>query len=423
MLEFVGSPWIPFALLTAIAILARILSGSWLHPSAFPALVWSVFTLAALVVAPGHEVVGLGIWSVLALTAASHVGASLVGEHFGMRKSAGASVLQVRKWVGWVTVFASMSLTGAILFAAMALSENGLPFSFPGLLALGHVLSVARYAGVQEPAIVRALWTWVFPAAALGGVTFVFARNRLVKWLSMSAFVPALLYSFLETTRGGFVIAMCCWLGTFLSAKVCATSGQYQLFNRRMLMVVFLLATIVGSVFVVFDSIRRFTPDQAFAVEPDYSRVKAYFVGSLSFFDHWIAHDQSSASLTFGTETFRSLSELVGLRTWQINPTITLEGGAETNIPTAFQGLIQDFTFPGAFLTCLAWGYAAGIAFQKTKQGDVSGVAVLAAYYSLFLFSPIIALTAYNGPILAWIVVAFLLRSRNKKERVSEVSL
>jgi hypothetical protein len=51
----------------------------------------------------------------------------------------------------------------------------------------------------------------------------------------------------------------------------------------------------------------------------------------------------------------------------------------------------------------------------------MSGIVLLAAYYSLFLFSPIIALTAYNGPILAWVVVGLLLRSTSKKLRVSGV--
>jgi oligosaccharide repeat unit polymerase len=414
MFDFFSSPWIPLVLLIGIAGIARIIRGSWLHPSAFPALVWSVFILAALIAAPEYGAAGLGVWLIVALTVAAHLGASVVGRQAAPSQTKAA--IRPNRWIRWVAAFASLALTGAVIFAITALSENGLPASLSGLLALGHVLSVARYSGIQEPAIVRALWTWVFPGAVLGGVAYVFARNHLERALSLSAFVPALLFSFLETTRGGFIIAMCCWLGAYLSTKVYSTGGRYRLFNRHTLIVIVALTVVVCSVFVVFDAIRLFTPDRDFSVEPNYARVKAYFFGSLGFFKYWVDHDQNSTGLTFGTETFRSFFELVGLRTWQINPILRLEGGGETNIPTAFRGLIQDFTFPGALLICLAWGYASGRAFEKTKQGDMSSICLLAAYYSLFLFSPIIALTAYNGPIFAWIVVGFLLRSTSKTQ-------
>lgn len=417
---FLASSWIPLALLIGLAGYARLLYGSWLDPSTFPTLVWSVFIFVALVIAPEYDVSGIGVWVILALILASHLGAALVGRRPAPNKSILiAKELPVRRWLGWVTFFACLSMAGAVLFGVGALSENDLPLSLSGVLALGHILSVARYAGVQEPAIVRALWIWVFPAALLGGVTFVLARHRLGKCLSLAAFVPALVFSFLETTRGGFVIAMCCWLGGFFSTKVCATGGRYNLFNRRAVVAMSALVLTICVVFVIFDAVRIFSPKEDFAVEADSSRFKAYFVGSLSFFDNWVSRDDSLDHVTLGTQTFRSFFEVAGIQEWHINPTLTLNGGGETNIPTAFGGLIQDFTLPGGLLICLAWGYAAGLAFEKAKRGNLSGQTVLAAYYALFLFSPIVALTVYNGPIFAWIVLSVILRSAVNKRSVS----
>ena len=415
MLHLLSSPWIALSVLTGIAASARIMSGSWLHPSAFPGLVWSVFIFLALVVAPEYEVGGFGVWIIVALNTATYIGAFLVPGRVDLSGATRMTApLPISRWIGWVVAFSSLALVGAVLFGAISLSDNGQSASFSGLVALGHVVSVARYSGVKEPAIVRALWMWVFPAAVLGGITFVLGRNRFQKVLSLSPFVPAFAFSLVETTRGGFIIAMCCWLGAFLATKVCSTGGNYRPFNLRALVVTGLLALVVCSVFVGFDAIRVFTPGHMLEMEANYPRMKAYFVGSLCFFDRWMDQEQNSENLTLGTETFRSLAEFAGLRTWQINPVLMLEGGGETNIPTAFRGLIQDFTFPGALFICLVFGYTSGVAFEKTKQGQSSQLSLLAAYYSLYLFSPIIALTAYNGPILGWISVAFLLRSRTR---------
>jgi oligosaccharide repeat unit polymerase len=421
--SLLGSPWIPLAALIALAACGRILYGTWLHPGAFPALVWSVFILSVFTVAPDYEVSGLAVWSILVLILAGYIGTALAEGQLSYRgEPAKVKQVSLKRLLFCVLFFSSVAMAGSVLFGIKSLSEYGLPMSPQGLVALGHLASVDRYSGAQEPLIVRALWTWVFPAAVLGGVTFVIADDRLQKCLSVAAVVPALTLSFLETTRASLVVPICCWLGGFMATKVMLTAGKYQLFSRRSLLVAGVLVLLVVFVFVALDALRVFTPENDFAVEGDFSRFKGYAFGSLSYFSNWMDREESSSPITFGGQTFRSFVEFVGLQDRQIGVELAFNDGGRTNISTAIRGLIQDFTFPGAFLVCLAVGYAGGRAFDKTRQGDLAAEPVLAAFYTLFIFSPVISLTAYNGPIVGWIVATFVLRSAAREGRIPSVS-
>lgn len=421
--SFLGSPWIPLALLIALAAYARILRGSWLHPAAFPSLVWSAFILGSFVVAPEHEVSAFAVWVILGLILATYIGATLVERQMpGHEETTRAREVSLRRLLLCVLFFSSAAMAGVVLFTIISLSKYDLEPSFPGLLALGHLVSVDRYSGVQEPALVRALWPWIFPAALLGGVTFELAKNRMEKCLSLAAFAPGLVLGFVETTRAAVLVPVCCWLGSFFSMKVYVAGDKYRLFNRRTLFLATMLAIAMIFVFFGLDALRVFTPEKDFVAEADFARLKAYSVGSLSFFSNWIDRKESSAPIAFGGQTFRSFFELVGLKDRQFEEPLTFKDGGETNISTAFRGLIQDFTFPGAFFVCLAMGWAGGRAYGRIKQGNLTSEAALSAFYTLFLFSPVVSLTAYNGPILGWIVVYFILRWATKGQAVSIIA-
>lgn len=412
-----ASPWIPVLALIALTSYVRVIHGTWLHPAAFPALVWSLFIGSSLLAAPDYELSGLAVWTILGMVAAACVGAAFASKH----KACAAfnpGVWSFRRLLRYVLIFSTLAMASVILFTVIKLSEYDLSFSVPGLLALGHLVSIDRYSGVQEPAVVRALWTWIFPASVLGGVTFELAESRLQKCLSLAAVAPALASGFVETTRASVLIPTCCWLGSFLATKICKAGSKYRLFNRRTLFAAAVLGALLASVFFGLDALRVFTPKNDLAVDADYtgSRFRAYSVGSLTYFSNWLAREEPSTGISFGGETFRSAFELLGLQERQVREELDLSGGGQTNIPTAFCPLIEDFTLPGAILVCLVTGYLAGRIYERSGQGDLIAVPLLGAFYTLVLFSPITSLTAYNGPIFGWILVTFLIRPASANE-------
>jgi hypothetical protein len=62
MTDLLLSPWIPAVMLLLVACGARLFSESWLSPSAFVGLAWSVYILVPLLVAPEFPMPAIGVW-------------------------------------------------------------------------------------------------------------------------------------------------------------------------------------------------------------------------------------------------------------------------------------------------------------------------------------------------------------------------
>src|SRR5437667_5877637 len=78
MTNLLASPWIPTAVLVLLALAARLLSRSWLAPSAFVALLWSAFVWISMLAAD-YPIYASAIWLIVLLVFVLQLGA-FIGE-------------------------------------------------------------------------------------------------------------------------------------------------------------------------------------------------------------------------------------------------------------------------------------------------------------------------------------------------------
>ena len=235
-------------------------------------------------------------------------------------------------------------------------------------------------------------------------MVYTFAKTRGQRVISLAGFVPALLLGLVQSTRAPSLITTCCWLSGFLAAKCYVTRGTYRLFTKRLGVVFAGLALAGIGLYVFLDSIRIYKSESAFEVVADWGRVRRSGLGHLAVFSEWVKKGNSEP-LAYGAYTFAGLYGLAGLHpriTGIYEQSVTVVGGDETNIYTAFRGLIQDFSPVGAVVVCLCFGIFSGRAYRNTISGGKPQLSGLAAFYSLLLWSPIISLSIYNGLLLAW---------------------
>ncbi len=218
-------------------------------------------------------------------------------------------VQRILRMVLWFCFFA---LGGAVYLAYTTLQHNALPYTLEGLLALGNILSVARYSGDQDPAIVRFLVLWMYPAAILGGVTFVLGKTRMQRFLSFSGFLPALLLGIFQAVRAPSLIACCCWLSGFFATKSYLTRGSYRLFSRRLFLLGIGLVVCATCLFIALDAVRIYKLGKDFDLAPDWDRVRGSMLAYLRFSADG-AEDLDFPSLSFGAYTFAGLFNLLGL--------------------------------------------------------------------------------------------------------------
>jgi oligosaccharide repeat unit polymerase len=129
----------------------------------------------------------------------------------------------------------------------------------------------------------------------------------------------------------------------------------------------------------------------------------------LGAFSIWFQHSAMSASLhpSLGQYTFAGVFELLhihsrvaGLYTDQV-----LINGVGYNIYTAFRGLIEDFTVPGALLFLVVVGFGVQLAYRHVRSGDLAYVGILAAFYAATLWSFVVDVFIYNTIVLAFVVL------------------
>ena len=413
-MNLIFSPWIPLFALVCMAIVARFYQRSWLAPSAFAPLIWSIYILVPLSIAPAYKVSGLSVWIIVFLISCVQLGA-MFGEKRGFLLESPAdpkprfSKKQILLFVVFLSVIAT---TGELYFAYTSLLENGMSLTLNALIAIGHLLSVDRYSGVQEPTLVRLLVTWMYPAALLGGLIFKQGKSRVEKALSLCPILPALLSGFFQSTKAPVLMVVCCWISAYFATQIQHTQGLYKLFNRRLLALVTALVISAAALFVLLDAIRVHQYGDDLHVSADWSRIEGSTIGYLSVFSDWLNHENIQP-LGFGAYTFAGFFNSIGIHSRALGlyeDIVVLPGQVDSNIYTAFRGLIQDFSLPGAALFCILFGVIGGVSYDGACAGRTFGIVMLSAYFAFLIWSPLASIAVYNGPLLGWMICSFIFR-------------
>lgn len=414
MFEELASPWIPTLVLVALAAGARFVQRSWFAPSVFAPTIWSLYLFLPLILAPEYRVSPLAVWLIVLLIGCVTIGSVLAETQTPKKSASWMPHVVARRLLLTSLVLSAVSMMGAAYSAYKALTQYDLGSSLSGFLAVGHLLSVERYAGEQTPLLVRVLVTWTFPAALLAGMSLAIASSRRARILCFVPLLPAIGFSMVQATRANTLIAIVLGGSGYLAMRTLSSVEAKT--QKRTLLVTLAAASIAGlSFFFAVDTLRSHTQKQDdLEVQSDFGRAKSTAVGYLSVFSYWVDRPEALESfhLTFGQYTFGGLLQAAGLGEREVGVyehAVTL-GSDDSNIYTAFRGLVEDFTVMGAALVCLLVGYASGRAYSRAGRRPMWDVLVLIGFYGFLVWSPIGSLFYYNGPILALIVAAVVLK-------------
>lgn len=429
MIDLLTSPWIPAAVLVFAALGARVVSKSWLAPSAFVLGLWSVYVVVPLAVAPEYKVSGLAVWTIVALAGAVAVGAALGEGPSRSTSEQAAKALPINRMLWASLVFTGLALCGAVYFAVQEINAHGLDLSATGLFLVGRLVALDRYdLGEQQPLLVRLLILWVYPAAILGGMSYFFSENWRRRVLCLGWLAPALLYSVLNAARANTLIAVILALSGYASVRT-ANRRALQTNLRPIVLLTVTSLVVAVSFFFAVDAVRG-NREGAEIVNPiEWPRFKATVFGYLPVFSHWIdnVEDLSLNPPAMGVYTFAGVFEAAGIRHREVGEYtefVMVDSEQHNNLYTAFRGLVQDFSLPGAIIFLLLTGFASGYAHRECVLGRQIWAPSLAIFYAFVAWSPVISVLIYNGPIIAVIAASMVLVTKrlNSSERRFKLS-
>jgi oligosaccharide repeat unit polymerase len=392
----------------------RALSGTWLQPSAFYALWWCFAGILPLILAP-NEPVG---WNAMAWIIASAVavsGGAIVGNQgVRTRLAVAPSPATDRELFifGWI-VFASVVLG----FGSNVAFVAGSNVAFSDLLHIDRLVVatnqfyVQRYAEIPPapPIGSRILLPFVYLAPAIGGILFVLRREKRWKLLGLLSFLPAVLVTILQTTKGAVLYAMLLWLSAYFGTRL--RFGKLAVFTRSHLLVAVGVGGLLTAFFFAVSLARMATTDSSL-IDVVVLKLLTSALGHMNVFSTWLAEYTSQPfNPALGTTTFAGPLELLGYSQripGLFEDLVELVAGETSNIYTAFRPLIQDFTMPGALAILTLLGFAGGAGFRMVAAGKWSGLPLLLLAYQTTMWTPITWLWVYNSLTATLAIVALL---------------
>lgn len=412
MTGFLNTPWLPLAMLFMLSLIARKLQGSWLAPSAFPGLLWSLYIGLPLIATQDH-ISGQSIWLLLCLISCLQVGAFIFVDPVTWKHA--KPVLDVRssaavgdRCLRLSLLFAIVAFVGGVFYVAIWLRNLNLTLSVVGFFSLGSNMYDIIVGGIPDPWWFRLSRMWVFPSALLGGVSAALVQSRKKELLTLGALVSALFMGIAIASRLGIALSIACWLGGYFCAKCQLTRGGFRLNPRFVATIALIACAAVG----IYSGLYLVRGRQFENVSEASVMLGTDLLAYLAVFDNWVRYPEPQP-LSFGAYSFGGIFEFVGLksreRALNYEP-VVLKSGIDSNIYTAFRGLIEDFSLPGSMLLLLIVGAVVGWAYTRLCSGKISWLWALSAYYIYILWSPIMSAFYYNGILLAVLVAAFAIR-------------
>ena len=407
--------WVALCL-TTLAI--RAMEGTWSSPATFFAGLWVLLSIVPIAVGP-LNVAPAGMAFVVAASIALAGGAAVRRRRlqgaFAMEPAAKVQ-LPLFEWLVIACVIAGLATVETDLASRHYGPQVFL--SPTALVKAAHDFSVARYSSSwQEPAAAHLLVSFIYLGALLGGVGLAVGRTKVGRWIGIASFVPAGLLAALLTTKATLIVPAILFGSSFLAARL--SYGQVAP-RPKLKHVIFAIASIaLGVVFLGLVQMGRYgytSPDKAMSV---FSRLSVDVLGYFGVFSSWLQRGGwRFFPPTGGFYTFAGVFDFLRIhpRPEGLYADSVMLQGEPFNIYTAFRGLIQDFTLPGALVFLFVIGFLAQYAFERVRAGNFPFVAGLAAFYAFAMWTPVVDIFIYNTILLSYgLLAAYLLWTRSAR--------
>jgi len=385
-----------FVVLAALAVGLRVAAGSWASPAAFFAAAWTVFAGLPLLVGP-IPVAPAGVAFVVAASACVYAGARVADRGW---KVAVATPPPGAGWplLEWLIVACTLAGLTAVMLILASRGYGPRVFLSPVVLqTAAHDFAAATIGRTyQLPYGARVLVTGNYLGAMLMGMLLGIRRTGWQRWLSLVALLPSVLLAYLLTTKASLLIPLALAAGAYLATRI--SSPEPIRPTLRSTAVAAAAVVVLGGYFVVVHMSRYEFQSLAGAVKV----IKIFGMNlfpDMGVFAAWFQHGGwANVQPRLGFYTFAGAFDLLHIANrapglYHNSPDLP---GVAYNIYTAFRGLIEDFTLPGALLVLGLVGFGAQRSYHAVCAGDIRFAAPLAAFYAFVLWSFIVDIFSYN---------------------------
>ena len=405
--------------MVVMAMISWFFSRTWLEPGSFFLLVWVLYIVIPVLVAPENTIYTFGIWYIFSFSLAVLLGSAVWNQlepvsRLDKALTTGARLDRYTNTLfNFTLIFTLLSAIGIAVLLVAGIKRYNLVAELFSLSSLPNLFYVDRDTGIFKlPWQIKGFMYFTYTASLIGGLTFKLFQDKKKLFCLIPLFI-AFLYGAALAARSGIILSVMLWLSGWLGSKV-----YLQDFKFRQRTVIFILLSFMIMI-ILFISIKwlRSGADDPFLIMVFLDNARISYFGHLSAFSTWL-YNYHYVGLTFGANTFSGPLDWLGIIEREIGfykENIILANSVYTNIFTVFRGLIEDFSIPGTLIVGFGIGMLARLAFNRCSYGQFMWMMPLTLYYAFVLYSPIISLFNYNSAIMAWVITAIPLLLIRKK--------
>lgn len=282
--------------------------------------------------------------------------------------------------------------------------DNGFNFfdltHISAFLAMSNQMAVTRYStGYAENGGVLSsiISVFIYTSPLLGGFLFDFSKSKKEKFISVMSLFPLFLGTMITNAKTGLIAGVFLFVIGLLAAYSCNKKIESFFTLKRVIAVVILLLLFFVLLLLTFCFRLGSLSKDSFEIAAE--KFSIYFCGQIHSFSVWMAA-RGNIDPTLGAYTFIGIASKFGIIE-RNSGVFDFLPGTDSNIFTAFRGMITDYTVVGALAIMLFTGFLLGMSYKTVKN---TGSA-----FAVALWSSIVFFLFYDFIISAWTYMSYIL--------------
>lgn len=390
------------------------MSGYQLTPYLLFGLIWFLILSCSLLAAPDYYFSASAVlWIVVSVI--FFATGSVVGNSY-LQKAHNGTVVSGMHILKYLSSFQWVSALATLVALLLIIGQYGF-FDNTSKLSIGNLsimLMNDRYSGVRFSPPIMLCFTLTYAGCINAAILLSLLQSGKKFVHPIVLFGLLYVISYITTSRSVFLYGVIIFAATLYFAAVRHTKNFTKYFSIKNISFGILLLFVVFSLFVGSQVARKgISIGEAGVLKPIITSLRVWFAGNLSGLSIWFDKVYSPQPLAWGTFTFGGLTELLGFnyrKSGVYETCFDVSGNFEyTNIYTLFRFLIDDFGFMGSLLFTLAAGFVCQVFLVKSLSGNLKTIILGSLVFSLFLYSFISSVLAYNSIVFAYIMYFFLI--------------
>jgi len=394
-----------------IAVILRVIHGSWLAPSALYSLWWAITTLVSLLVGSNEVLPAVGlVWLLISCSIVGIGSLVFIPPRLGTYSTQSNDYTALYKYSYFLRViyFFSTFVSFSYIISFLLYNEvsiNDLK-SFEGLLTLAVKFSKDRYEeNVILPLYIKLQLPFVFFSNALGGALFAIWQEK--KYLY--CLIPPVLIALLFTEKAGIFFCLSAWLASLLSVTVFLK--KFKIFNYESVVKLFVSAVILLLILVISAFARLGAVDMG-EFEVVVEKLYSTLFGHIAAFSNWLASfDFFTFTMEGGRYTFSGVFDFFGISKREsgiYTDNYQMSNGAMTNLYTIHKGLLLDFSVIGSLIVYFVFGVIGSFFFLGAVKGKQRYVGFLSIIYLIIFVSIFYSIFIFNTTLLSCIMTVLV---------------